>query len=95
MPIAIGASNPVRNHLLCALRFAERERLRPHLQPVTFSLGQVIYEPGERIQYCYFPTNSVVSLLYTTQDGTTAEMGLVGNEGVLGVALFLGGGIDL
>ena len=91
MPMAIGASNPARNHLLCALRFAERKRLLPHLQPVTFSLGQVIYEPGERIQYCYFPTNSVVSLLYTTQEGTTAEMGLVGNEGVLGVALFLGG----
>ncbi len=91
MPMAIEASSPAQNHLLCALQPGERERLLPHLQPVTFSLGQIIYEPGERIQYCYFPTNSVVSLLYTTQDGATAEMGLVGNEGVLGVALFLGG----
>ena len=90
MPMAIEASSPAQNHLLCALQPGERERLLPHLQPVTFSLGQIIYEPGERIQYCYFPTNSVVSLLYTTQDGATAEMGLVGNEGVLGVALFLG-----
>ena len=91
MPMAIEVSNPAQNHLLCALQPGERERLLPHLQPVTFSLGQIIYEPGERIEYCYFPTNSVVSLLYTTQDGSTAEMGLVGNEGVLGVALFLGG----
>jgi CRP-like cAMP-binding protein len=87
----IQAPNAARNLLLCALQPGERERLLPHLQPVIFSLGQIIYEPGERIEYCYFPTNSVVSLLYTTQDGSTAEMGLVGNEGILGVALFLGG----
>jgi len=60
------------------------------LQAVTFSLGQIIYEPGERIDYCYFPADSVFSLVYTTQDGTTAEMGLVGNEGVLGLVLILG-----
>jgi len=63
----------------------------PHLQPVTFSLGQVVYEPGERIDFCYFPIDSVIAMLYTTRDGTTAEMGLVGHEGVLGVPLFLGG----
>jgi CRP-like cAMP-binding protein len=54
-------------------------------------LGEVLYEPGERIRYCYFPTSSVISLLYSMEDGSTAEMGLVGNEGVLGVAAFLGG----
>lgn len=85
------ASNTAPNLLLSALPPAERERLLPDLQPVTFSLGQVVCEPGERIEYCYFPTGSVVSLLYTMQDGSTAEMGLVGNEGVLGVAVFLGG----
>jgi len=85
------ASDAVRNLLLCALPPAELEYLLPHLQPMTFSLGQIVYEPGESIECCYFPTDSVVSLLYTMQDGTTAEMGLVGNEGVLGVALFLGG----
>jgi CRP-like cAMP-binding protein len=85
------ASNATQNLLLCALPPAELEHLLPYFQPVTFFLGQVVYEPGERIDYCYFPTSSVVSLLYTMQDGTTAEMGLVGNEGVLGVALFLGG----
>jgi CRP-like cAMP-binding protein len=91
MPMAVEVSNLTQNHLLCALQSAECERLLAHLQPVAFSLGQVIYEPGERIAYCYFPTSSVVSLLYTTHGGSTAEMGLVGNEGVLGVALFLGG----
>lgn len=87
----IRATDATRNLLLCSLPTAECERLLPHLQPVTLLLGQIVYEPGERIDYCYFPTNSVVSLLYTMRDGSTAEMGLVGNEGVLGVPLFLGG----
>jgi CRP-like cAMP-binding protein len=80
-----------RNFLLCSLPPAERELLMPHLEPVTFLLGKIVYEPGERVDYCYFPTNSIVSLLYTMQDGSTAEMGLVGNDGVTGVAIFLGG----
>jgi CRP-like cAMP-binding protein len=91
MHVRSQAFDTVRNLLLSSLPSAELGHLLPHLQPVTLSLGQVIYEPGECIAYCYFPTDSVVSLLYTMQDGTTAEMGLVGNEGVLGVALFLGG----
>lgn len=85
------ASGSARNLLLCALPPTERERLSLHLQAVTFSLGQSVCEPGEQINYCYFPTSSVISLLYTMQDGSTAEMGLVGNEGVLGIAVFLGG----
>jgi CRP-like cAMP-binding protein len=83
--------DPAQNLLLHALPPAERERLFPHMQAVTFSLGQSICEPGEHLNYCYFPTSSVISLLYTMQDGSTAEMGLVGNEGVLGIAVFLGG----
>jgi CRP-like cAMP-binding protein len=83
--------NLAGNLLLCALPTEDHEHLVPHLQSVTFSLGQTLYEPGQRIDHCYFPTNSVVSLLYTMQDGSTAEMGLVGNEGVLGIAAFLGG----
>jgi CRP-like cAMP-binding protein len=85
------ACNAARNLLLCALPPAECERLLPDLQPVTFSLGQILCEPGDRSNYCYFPTDAIVALLYTMQDGSTAEMGLVGNEGVLGVAVFLGG----
>lgn len=81
------------NLLLCALPEPHRQHLLPLLQPVTFALGEVLYEPGERIRYCYFPTSSVISLLYSMEDGSTAEMGLVGNEGVLGVAVFLGGEI--
>ena len=61
------------------------------LQPVTFALGDVVYESGGHLQHVYFPATSVVSLLYTMENGSTAEMGLAGNDGVVGVALFLGG----
>jgi CRP-like cAMP-binding protein len=91
VPNILQACSMTRNCLLGALPAYERERLLPHLEPVSLSLGQVVYEPGERMEHCYFPTNAVVSLLYTMHDGSTAEMGLIGNEGMLGVALFLGG----
>lgn len=91
MSALLKVSDAAQNLLLCALPPGELGHLLPHLQPLTFSLGQIVYEPGERIDYCYFPTDSVVSLLCTMRDGMTAEMGLVGNEGMLGVALFLGG----
>lgn len=80
-----------RNFLLCSLPRAESALLLPHLEPVTLPLGETLYEPGERIDHCYFPTSSVISLLYTMQDGSTAEMGMVGNDGVTGVAVILGG----
>jgi CRP-like cAMP-binding protein len=82
---------PLENHLLASLTVDEYETLLPNLQQVTFSLGQLVYASGGHLDYLYFPTTSVVSLLYTTEDGSTAEMGLVGNDGVVGVALFLGG----
>lgn len=82
---------PVENHLLSALPSDEYERLFLTQEGVSLSLGQVIYESGESLEYVYFPTSSVVSLLYTMEDGSTAEMGLVGNDGIVGVALFLGG----
>jgi CRP-like cAMP-binding protein len=90
MPKTIQALNADRNLLLCSLSAADRELLLPSLEPVTFLPGRIIYEPGERIDYCYFPTSAVVSLLYTMQDGSTAEMGLVGNDGVTGIAVILG-----
>jgi hypothetical protein len=79
------------NRLLSALSPEARDRLLPQLENVKFSLGQVIYESGGRIKHVYFPTTSHISLLYTMIDGSTAEMGLVGNEGVVGIALFMGG----
>lgn len=79
------------NLLLCTLPEPHRRHLLSRLQPVELSLGQILYQAGEPIQYCYFPTSSVISLLHSMENGSTAEMGLVGNEGVLGVAAFLGG----
>lgn len=85
------AKSAPRNHLLAVLPDEDYQRLHPHLERVSFSLGQVIYESGGHLDYVYFPASSVVSLLYTTEDGSTAEMGLTGNDGVVGIALFLGG----
>jgi CRP-like cAMP-binding protein len=84
-------AKPVGNWLLDALAFEDYERLRSNLEPVSFSLGAVVYESGGQMDHVYFPTTSHISLLYTMIDGATAEMGLVGNEGVVGVALFMGG----
>ena len=87
----LGLGSPTQNHLLLALCGEERSRLVLKLQSVALSLGQVLHEPGGRLEYIYFPTSSVISFVYTMRDGSTAEMGLVGNEGVLGIAIFLGG----
>jgi CRP-like cAMP-binding protein len=83
---------PVENRLLAALPAAEYERLRSLLRPVEFSLGEVVYEFAGQLDYVFFPTTSIISLLYTMENGTTAEMGLTGNDGVVGIALFMGGG---
>jgi len=83
--------NPNRNHLLAALPAAEFERLAPHLELVALRLGETIYEPGGRLQHVYFPTTAIVSLLYIMESGASAEMAGVGNEGVLGISLFMGG----
>jgi CRP-like cAMP-binding protein len=85
------AAHVTGNHLLAALPSEAYERLQPSLEPVTLSLGKVVYESGGQMRYVYFPTTSHISLLYTMLDGSTAEMGLVGNEGVVGIALFMGG----
>jgi CRP-like cAMP-binding protein len=82
---------PERNQILRALPAAERERLYPHLQRVPLPLGAVIYESGARLRHIYFPTDSIVSLLYLLKDGASAEIALVGNDGAVGVSLFMGG----
>ena len=79
------------NRLLAVLPPESYERLAPHIEPVTFSLGEVVYESGGHMRYVFFPTTSHISLLYTMIDGSTAEMGLVGNEGIVGISLFMGG----
>lgn len=85
------ACNPRQNQLLAALHSAERVRIYPHLQLVEMSLGKVVYEPSDILRHVYFPTDSIVSLLYVMQDGGSAEISLVGNDGLIGVALFMGG----
>ena len=79
------------NRLLAALPQEVRGRLCSALDPVAFALGDVVYDTGARMAHIYFPTSCVVSLIYTMEDGATAEMGLVGNEGAVGIALFMGG----
>ena len=80
-----------RNYLLAALQPAERERLVPHLERVQLSFGAVLYEPGVMLRHVYFPADSIVSLLYVMADGASAEIAVVGNDGVIGISLFLGG----
>lgn len=92
MLISNSSSERVENRLLGALPPEEYDRLRPSLHPVLFSLGEVVYEFAGRLDYVFFPTSSIVSLLYTMENGTSAEMGLTGNDGVVGIALFMGGG---
>jgi CRP-like cAMP-binding protein len=82
----------VENRLLGSLPPDEYERLRPSLREVSLSLGEVVYEFGGQLDYVFFPTTSIVSLLYTMENGSSAEMGLTGNDGVVGIALFMGGG---
>jgi CRP-like cAMP-binding protein len=92
MSVSVTPGTPSQNRLLAALPDDEYERLLPSLQEVSFSLGEVVYEFGGHLDYVYFPTTSIVSLLYTMENGASAEMGLTGNDGVVGIALFMGGG---
>src|ERR1051325_3431318 len=84
------SSVPV-NKLLATLPREVRERLEPHLELVPLKLGASVYEAGGRQPYVYFPTDSIVSLLYVMKDGASAEIAVVGNEGLVGIALFMGG----
>ena len=83
--------DPRNNHLLAALPEEEYERLAPNLELVPMPLGHVLYESGSELRHVYFPTTSIVSLLYVLVDGASAEIAVVGYEGLIGVALFMGG----
>ncbi len=82
---------PNRNHLLDALSLEAQQRLFPLLELVPLPLGKVLYESGDTVRFAYFPTNCIVSLLYVMEDGASAEISVVGNEGLVGFALFMGG----
>ncbi len=83
--------SPRQNHLLAALPQAEWQRWLPQLEHVSMPLGLVIYESGSTLSHVYFPTTSIVSLLYVMENGASAEIAVVGNEGLVGISLFMGG----
>ncbi len=85
------SSDPHTNQLLAALPAAEWQRWSAQLEPVTLELGQVLYESGSSLSHVYFPTSAIVSLLYVMENGASAEIAVTGFEGVVGVALFMGG----
>ena len=87
----IEVANPKQNLLLDALQNAEFDRLSPNLELVEMPLGKVLYESGGMLEHVYFPTNSIISLLYVMENGSSAEIAVVGNEGILGISLFMGG----
>lgn len=82
---------PQQNHLLAALPVEVQQRLLPHLERVSLPLGKVLYESGDALCHVYFPIDSIVSLTYVMENGASAEISMVGNEGLVGVALFMGG----
>ncbi|PKM33820.1 MAG: Crp/Fnr family transcriptional regulator [Gammaproteobacteria bacterium HGW-Gammaproteobacteria-10] len=86
------ACDPRQNHLLNLLPSNQYERIIPHLEGVSMRLGEVLYESGGELNYVYFPTNCIVSLLYVMENGASAEIAVTGNDGIIGVAIFMGGG---
>jgi CRP-like cAMP-binding protein len=85
------APEPYENRLLAALPHAELSRWLPELEPIELSLGDVLYESGGTLSHVYFPSSAIVSLLYVMENGASAEIAVVGNEGIVGIALFMGG----
>ena len=83
--------DPRENRLLAVLEDSDFERIAPHLELVSMPLGYVLYESGEKLDWVFFPTDTIVSLLYVMEDGASAEIAVVGKEGVVGIAIFLGG----
>ena len=84
-------NDPLKNFLLAALSDENFARIKLKLEFVSLKLGEVIYESGDKLHYIHFPTTAIISLLYIMENGATAEIGVIGNDGVCGYALFLGG----
>jgi CRP-like cAMP-binding protein len=91
MPKIKHTDDALMNHLLAALPADEFDRIKQSLEPVSLSLGEVIYESGEQLEYIYFPTTAIISLLYIMENGSTAEIAMAGNDGLIGIALYMGG----
>jgi len=91
LPMETPSYDPLTNQLLAAMPEAEWERISPLLELVDLPLGMVLYESGARMGHVFFPVNAIVSLLYVMEDGASAEIAVVGNEGIVGIALFMGG----
>ena len=85
------SADPRQNRLLAALPDAEWAHWRPFMEPVDMPLGKVLYESGRKLTHVYFPTTAIISLLYVLEDGASAEIAVVGDEGIVGIALFMGG----
>lgn len=91
MATAVSANHAQQNHLLASLQKDDLLRVISKVELVSLDLGDVIYESGDKMDYAYFPTTAVVSMLYLMENGGTAEIGIIGNDGILGISLFLGG----
>lgn len=91
MPLQVNLDDALKNHLLAAIPKKEFAHFKSNLESVNLKLGEVIYESGEQMDYIYFPTTAIISLLYIMVNGSTAEIGVAGNEGLVGIALFMGG----
>jgi CRP-like cAMP-binding protein len=91
MPTIAKLDDVRKNYLLAALSEDDFSRVTSVMEPRSFKLGEVLYESGERMDYAYFPTTCIISLLYIMENGATAEIGVVGNDGIIGVSLFMGG----
>jgi CRP-like cAMP-binding protein len=89
--VEVLSSESKKNHLLAALPHAESQRWLLRLEPVDLSLGEVLYESGVSLSHVYFPTTAIISLLYVMENGASAEIAIVGNEGIVGISLFMGG----
>jgi CRP-like cAMP-binding protein len=91
MSAAANSKDALKNYLLAALPEKEYVRIQSKLEPVSFKLGEVLYESGDKMEYLFFPTTAIISMLYIMENGATAEIGVVGNDGLIGNALFMGG----
>jgi CRP-like cAMP-binding protein len=87
----MSSNGALKNHLLAALPAAEFDRIASRLEGVSLQLGEVLYESGDQMTHVYFPTTAIISLLYIMENGTTAEIGIAGSNGLVGIALFMGG----